>query len=54
MLETALNLTAVCPDAAAAVTVRAITRRQKMIRDIQDRIIKLKAEKDICILAHSY
>ncbi len=25
-----------------------------MIRDIQDKIIKLKKEKDICILAHSY
>lgn len=25
-----------------------------MIRNIQDRIIKLKAEKDICILAHTY
>lgn len=25
-----------------------------MIRDIQDRIIKLKKENDICILAHSY
>ncbi len=25
-----------------------------MIRDIQDKILKLKKEKDICILAHSY
>lgn len=25
-----------------------------MIRDIQDRILKLKAEKDVCILAHCY
>lgn len=25
-----------------------------MIRDVQDRILKLKKEKDVCILAHSY
>ena len=25
-----------------------------MIRDIQDKILKLKAQKDVCILAHSY
>ena len=25
-----------------------------MIRDIQDKIVALKKEKDICILAHSY
>lgn len=25
-----------------------------MIRDIQDKILKLKKEKDVCILAHSY
>lgn len=25
-----------------------------MLRDIQDRIVKLKREKDVCILAHSY
>ncbi len=25
-----------------------------MIKDVQDKILKLKAEKDVCILAHSY
>lgn len=25
-----------------------------MIRDIQDKILKIKKEKNICILAHSY
>ena len=25
-----------------------------MIKDLQDKIIKLKKERDICILAHSY
>ena len=25
-----------------------------MIKDIQEKILRLKAEKDVCILAHSY
>lgn len=25
-----------------------------MLKDVQDRIIKLKRERDVCILAHSY
>jgi quinolinate synthase len=29
-------------------------RLKYMLKDIQDEIIRLKKEKDICILAHSY
>ncbi len=36
------------------ITVYNISEAVEMIRDIQDEIIRIKKENDICILAHSY
>ena len=37
-----------------ALTVQSAEYTTNMITDIQQEIIKLKKEKDICILAHCY